>query len=245
MSARSRRASLGAARFALAAVAAALAVATGPAAAQAPARSAELAQLEQLVDGYERQLARVKSVDAIENLQSAYGYYVDKAMWSQAADLFADDATWEYGQRGVYVGRTRIRRALGLAGREGLRHGQLNNYMMLQPLITVADDNRTAKARWRSNMQLAANGKGQWGEGVYENDYVNDRGTWKISRLRFFVTALADYSLGWAEGAIPMEGPSREFPPDRPPTEVYESLPGVHVPRYHFRHPVTGRELAP
>jgi hypothetical protein len=116
---------------------------------------------------------------------------------------------------------------------------------MLQPIITVAEDNLTARARWRSDVQLAGGGKGQWGEGVYENEYRNDRGTWKISRLHFYVTALADYSLGWAQGAIPMEGPSREFPPDRPPSEVYESLPGVFVPRYHYRHPVTGREVAP
>ncbi len=48
---------------------------------------------------------------------------------------------------------------------------------MVQPIIHVSEDNRTAKARWRSDVQLARAGKGRWGGGVYENEYVNDNGT--------------------------------------------------------------------
>jgi hypothetical protein len=39
-------------------------------------------------------------------------------LWSAAADLFADDGIWEWGQSGVYVGRDRIRAALALRGPE-------------------------------------------------------------------------------------------------------------------------------
>ena len=41
---------------------------------------------------------------AITNLQHAYGYYVDRKMWDDVADLFATDGTMEMGLQGVYAG---------------------------------------------------------------------------------------------------------------------------------------------
>jgi hypothetical protein len=200
-----------------------------------------LGELEAAVDGYERRVARLKSANAIANLQRGYGYYVDKGLWTEAASLFAEDGTYEFGQRGVYVGRDRVRQALTLMGPEGLERGQLNNYPMLQPVITVAEDNATAKARWRSDVQLAADGEGRWGAGVYENEYVNEDGRWRISKLHYYVTMWAPYDTGWADGnALPMADASTDLPPDLPPTEVYGSLPEVYLPPYHYVHPVTG-----
>jgi cell division protein FtsB len=185
-------------------------------------------------------LARLRSRQAISNLQAELGYYIDKGLWSQAAELFAPDATYEYGQQGVYVGRAHIRTALGLMGPEGLQRGELNDYPMLQPIIDVAADNRTAKARWRSDVMLSRNGAGEWGGGVYENEYVNEGGTWRIQKLHFYVTFFADYERGWAAGSIPLAGPSRTHPPDRPPSEVYASFPGINLVPYHYPNPVTG-----
>ena len=48
----------------------------------------------------------------VTNLQHAYGYYVDRKMWDDVADLFASDGTMEIGLQGVYAGRTSIRRGL-------------------------------------------------------------------------------------------------------------------------------------
>ena len=196
--------------------------------------------LEQTVSAEARRLALVRSHDAVENLQGSYGYYIDKGLWTQAAALFSARGTYEWGQRGVYVGPAHIRKALGLMGPEGLQTGQLNDYTMLQPVIDVAPDNRTAKARWRSDVMLAAGGRGQWSEGVYENDYVNEGGVWKISRLHYYVTMVGDYEKGWVAGAIPLDPPSASVPPDAPPTEVYQSLPGVYLPPYHYKNPVSG-----
>lgn len=200
--------------------------------------------LETYVDALEARLARLASHEAIERLQRSYGYYIDKGLWSAAADLFADDASWEWGQSGVYIGRDRIRQALGLRGPEGLRPGELNIHFTCQPIVTVAPDNKSAKARWRSDIQLCTGGNGYWGEGTYENAYVNEDGVWKIASLHFYVTVLCEYERGWVDGNVPMEGPSDSLPPDRPPTEIYESLPGVHLPPYHYPNPVTGGQRA-
>jgi hypothetical protein len=198
--------------------------------------------LEAHLDSIELRLARQASHEAIERLQRTYGYYLDKGLWSDAAGLFAYDGTWEWGQSGVYQGRERIRAALELRGPEGLAAGELNVHFTCQPIITVADDNLTAKARWRNDIMWQSAGEGRWGEGTYENTYVNEGGTWKIAGLHFYVTMICDYDNGWIKGDIPMDGPSDTLPPDRPPTEVYASLPEVYLPPYHYPNPVTGAQ---
>ncbi|HTX24499.1 MAG TPA: nuclear transport factor 2 family protein [Steroidobacteraceae bacterium] len=185
-------------------------------------------------------LARLRSREAISNLQAELGYDIDKGLWSQAAALFTRDGTYEYGQQGVYVGQAHVRTALSLMGPEGLEPGQLNDYPMLQPIIDVAADNRTAKARWRSDVMLSRDGAGEWGGGVYENEYANEGGTWRIRKLHFYVTFFAAYDRGWASGSVPLEAPSRMHPPDRPPSAVYASFPGIYLVPYHYPNPVTG-----
>ena len=103
---------------------------------------------------YRERVERLEDADAIETLQATYGYYFDKGLWDDAADLFAADGSFEYGQMGVYVGKERIRRALLLFGPEGLAPGRLNNHMQLQSIVTVAPDGRTATARWQGMIML-------------------------------------------------------------------------------------------
>ena len=193
---------------------------------------------------YRERVERLEDQDAIENLQAYFGYYFDKGLWDEVADLFAANGSFEYGQRGVYVGQDRIRRALLLFGPEGLGKGYLNNHMQLQSIITVAPDGRTATARWQGMVMLSEPGaNGVWGVGQYENAYVKERGVWKIAKLHFYVQAMGDYDLGFSRGPLRMEGPSALFPPDRPPSEVYRTFPSGYTPPFSFVHPVTGEPL--
>src|SRR5262249_42754603 len=48
----------------------------------------------------ERRVGRVKDYYALENLESAYGYYLDKNLFNNLADLFAADGQMELAQRG-------------------------------------------------------------------------------------------------------------------------------------------------
>jgi len=131
-----------------------------------------------------------------------------------------------------------VKDGLALMGPEGLEPGQLNNYPMQQPIITVAPDNTSAIARWRSDVQLSRNGEGRWGGGLYVNEYRNVGGVWKIAKLHYYVTFWGDYDEGWTRHPIPMDPPSTDNPPDAPPTEVYASLPTAHFVPYHYEHPV-------
>jgi len=196
------------------------------------------------VTAYKQRVQALEDQDTIEKLQGTFGYYFDKGLWGEAAALFTAKGSFEYGQRGVYIGPERIRRAMLLFGPQGLGQGYLNNHMMLQPIVVVAPDGRTATGRWQGMVQLAQPGaNGIWGVGVYENTYAKEGGVWKISKLHFYVTALTDYDKGWMKSAYPMEGQSALFPPDRPPSEVYRAFPGAYIPPFSYRHPVTGQSL--
>jgi hypothetical protein len=202
-------------------------------AAQVKELQARLAELEQ-------QAGRAQDYIAIHNLQTAYGYYVDKCQWDQAADLFAEDGTLEIGLRGVWVGRDRVRQYLHKLPQ--LKYGTLFNHMQLQPMISVAPDGLTAKARWRAVMQVGILHKSaQWGEATYENEYVKDGGIWKIKKLHAYFTYYVDYYKGWDQGGDPPPPPIKDFPPDRPPTVDYKLYPDIFIPPYHYKNPVTGK----
>lgn len=199
---------------------------------------------EDRLDAYRERVERLEDQQDIEVLQSTYGYYFDKGMWEEVADLFARNGRFEYGQRGVYIGQRRIERALLLFGPEGLAPGHLNNHMQLQAVIRVAEDGQTATGRWQGMVMLSEPGaNGIWGVGIYENTYVKERGVWKIQSLHFYPTGMTDYDAGWTRSAIPMEGPSALFPPDEPPSEVYRAYPSNYIPPFSYPHPVTGEEI--
>src|SRR5688572_14851335 len=66
---------------------------SGPGAEQA----AQVRALTERIAALEQRKARVEDVNAIERLQAAYGYYVDRALWDEVASLFAEDGTIEIG----------------------------------------------------------------------------------------------------------------------------------------------------
>ena len=190
----------------------------------------------------ERRAERLTAETDVLNLQNAYGYYVDRKLWDDVAELFADAGTMEIGQSGVYVGQASIRRGLEQFGPAGLREGEINDYIFMQPIVTVAADGASAKTR---GVYLGMTGRvgagAEWREGLYENEYRRDRGVWKIETLHVYPRLVTDYDKGWAQDAKPLDPPSAAFPPDRPPTSAYESYPKFVIPPFHFRHPVTGR----
>lgn len=216
-----------------------------PAKTHAAARDASLtgqiAQLSAEVD-------QLEGARAVRKLQRAYGYYVDRGLWDEAADLFADDATIEIGMDGVYVGKARIKeylKRLG-GGQDGLVYGQLYEHAQLQPEVDVAADGLTAKGRWRELEMTGHFGKDAfWGDGIEENAYVKDGGVWKIRSLHLYVNFVAPHVGGWPRLQRAAEDwrseVAKAFPPDRPPTERYRPFPEPNIPPFHYRNPVTGR----
>jgi hypothetical protein len=201
-----------------------------------------LDQLEARIAAAETQVARAHDYDELENLKSAYGYYLDKSLWAEVAGLFAEDGTLEIGGRGVFVGREKVHQSLNTYGPQGLASGRLFNHIIVQPVITVAPDGLTAKMRSRAMVQTGVyGGAGTWGEGIYEDEFVKVDGVWKFKTLHFYMTFATDYTKGWARHAMANTKPDPKFPPDRAPTLVYDTYPTQSfIPPFHYPKPVSG-----
>ena len=202
-------------------------------------------ELEARVAALEARKTLLEDTNAVERLQRAYGYYLDRGLWDEAANLFAADATLEVGLDGVYVGQKRVReylRAVG-GGRTGLAPGQLFENMQLMPYVSISSDGRTAKATWRDVILSGQLGnRATWGEGPYVNQYVKDHGVWKIKSLHWYQTLVVPYHGGWAKNIDVNGGKyvSDQLPPDRPPTEQYRTWPGGYLPPFTFDQPENG-----
>ncbi len=206
------------------------------------AAGADAAVLQQRVAVLQARALALRDINDIKRLQRAYGYYSDAGQWDQVAGLFARTATLEIGLDGVYRGQDRIRQYLlaVAGGHQGLLPGQVNQSLQLMPVVNLAPDGLTAKGTWRAVILTGQAGKSaQWGEGPYENEYVKERGVWKISALHWYQTLMTPYADGgWARNPDVNGGhyAPASLPPDAPPTEQYKVWPGAHVPQFHFKN---------
>ena len=208
------------------------------AAAPAADFSGSVDDFENAIGRLEAEISRLEDEDAIENLQRIYGFYIDKGFWSEAAALFADSGTIEYGDSGVYEGRERVLEYLKTWGSEFPSEGRLFEHMQLQPVVHVGPDGSTAEGRWHLFSQEAQYGEfARWGTGVHENTYVKVDGRWLIQDMHVYPTMVANYEEGWAISALEDPGASAAVPPDRPPSVSHSRYPGRIAAPFHFAQP--------
>ncbi len=206
---------------------------------------AQTQTLEARIQQLEHALGLVQDQQEIERLQNQYGFYLDNRMWTEAADLFCDEApSIEIGQRGNYVGKIRVtrflREVLG-GGRWGLLRDEIINHIQLQMVITVDPGRTTARMRSRALVQgnsPPGSGKMLLAEGLYENEYVKVDGRWRIKRL-WWVPTYYFQVAGFDAAVFDSGPPSTEFPPDAPSGPRNEAL-GRRFPPFHYAHPFTG-----
>ena len=189
----------------------------------------------------ERRVARLNDEGDLVRLQNAYGFYVDKKLWDDAADLFATSATMEIDQQGVYVGRARIRKAMELAGPQGIKEGELNDRVQLQPVVDVSANGQRAWMRGSElRMTGVHHGASELGQGIFENEYVKQGGVWKIAAMHVYGRMRADYEKG-PQYARAFDGPSTTLPPDRKPTGAARAYPDTFHPPFHYSNPMADR----
>jgi hypothetical protein len=174
------------------------------------------------------------AASAVQNLQAAYGFYTDRKLWDDVADLFAPDATLDTGEA-AFHGRDAIRRGLGAVG---LAAGELNDRPQLMPVVTVAPDGLSATVRGIEIGQTGQHGgKSFWSVAIFDNRFVQRDGKWVIAAMRILPRMRADYAIGWAKNLPAIAGKS-----------AYPTAPGPKAriaPRLVSRpRPVGGADLA-
>lgn len=210
-----------------------------PATGTAPASKASLAALQTQVD-------RLKDEDRIRSLQSAYGFYQDRKMWDDVVDLFADDGLVEIGGQGIWRGKAGVRRWLETMGPEGLTHGQLNDQVQFDTIVTIAPGGNEA---WARGIELGMLGeadqeKGWWQITTFSNRFVKENGVWKLRELRRFPLMKTDIFQGWGKSRIVDPVPTGAGAPDAAVPTADAAAPGLAVPAFIAAHPVTGKPVA-
>jgi hypothetical protein len=206
------------------------------------ALDAAIAELEAAVAAASAEVERLRDLDALENLAGIYGYYVDKSMQDDIADLFTEDGIVEILGRGVFYGQDRVREYMHNLGPVGPQPGSLFNHMHLQPVIHIDPDGAHARVRSRLFVMFGIqNSNAQWGAGVYENELVKEDGVWKFAYLHAYQTFYTNYEDGWAKQASGIFAPYDRLPPDGPQSVVYDPYPAAFVPPFHYPNPVSGR----
>jgi outer membrane murein-binding lipoprotein Lpp len=205
--------------------------------------AAQIHALEEAVAAARKEVRRLRDIEEIENVAGSYGFYVDKSMQDDIADLFTSNGVVEILGRGVFLGQDRVREYMHNLGPVGPREGALFNHMHLQPVIDVSEDGNSADVRSRLFVMFGIlDTNAQWGAGVYENHLVKQDGVWKIDYLHAYQTFYTNYEDGWAKRASGIFAPYDRLPPDLPQSVPYDPYPAAFVPPFHYVNPVSGRD---
>jgi hypothetical protein len=217
----------------------------------------EIASLRNQVAELTHRMGVIEDIQAIRTLHFKYGYYMDKWLFPEIVDLFAEDGEI-YFLNGIFKGKQGVRRMFGDGfGISGPSYGVLTDHLHLQDIVDVAPDRMTAKGRFRcflmggiheSRTEPTAIPSQFWEGGVYENLYIKENGIWKIKLLNYNLAWQAEYEKGWAHSAVKllMVSPFTKTYPDDPrgpdalKTEPFRFWPDNFLVPFHYPHPVAG-----
>ncbi len=216
------------------------------------------AALERQIAEMSNRLGMLEDIHAVRTLHFKYGYYMDNCLFSEIVDLFADDSELRF-LNGVFKGKEGARRLYGGAtGLNGPVPGLLFQHLLLQDIVDVDHDRKTAKGRFRCFMQGGIHKskkdaperipKQFFEAGVYENTYAKEDGVWKIKLFDYNVIWQANYDEGWANkepGYMMVSAFEKTYPDDpRGPDEIREvpaNWPNMFLVPFHYPNPVTGK----
>lgn len=146
-------------------------------------------------------LTALAAEDAARNLQHIYGYYVDRKMWDDVADLFAPEGVLSIEGMGHFQGRAAILQAFERDGPAGLRHGELNDHPQFNLTVEIAPSGVEARVRGLDLGMTGRNGgDAAWTLTTFDNRFLKRGDTWTVMEMRLYPEARADYYAGWEPG---------------------------------------------
>ena len=173
--------------------------------------SARIASLEAVNTKLAGYTDRLEAVLEIMNLQSRFslwqelGYY--ERIWEELFSHKNPGVKCEIGESGVYEGPESVKRLwMALAGQKRQR-GYMANDFLMDPYIVIGSDNITAKGLWwifgtHSDHATPSPGDLQrltanWIAGKYDNEFVKEKGKWKLLSLHNIIYFRTPYDQGW------------------------------------------------
>ncbi|KAF1997509.1 hypothetical protein P154DRAFT_440938 [Amniculicola lignicola CBS 123094] len=155
--------------------------------------------------GLSHRISRMNDEDDVRNLQHAYGFYIDRRMWSDVVDLFASDGSVHIRNVGIHSGAGGIRKSLEeRMGPEGLTQGINNDHPIFGLIVEVHPNGKQALAR---GIEVGMIGDtktraASWEFNVFRNHFVKENGLWKLKKVDVTPLIVADYYQGWGNGSL-------------------------------------------
>ncbi len=124
------------------------------------------------------------ALEDIRRLKARYFRYMDQQRWDEWEQLFTSDVHADFSQDGgIHEGAAAFRAHVeaGLLGAISLHHGHMAELEVVAPGV--------ARGVWAMEDHILyppGSSRGRlWGSGWYEEEYrLDERGTWRIARLR-------------------------------------------------------------
>jgi hypothetical protein len=220
---------------------------------------ADVARLAGEVERLGHELGRLQDANAVRQLQFKYGYYMDKLLFGEIVELFAEDAVLHF-MGGVFRGKTGARRLYGGGTRmSGPTDGILFEHIIAQDIVDVSPDRKTAWGRFRTFLMGGVHESKTdappqlpsqfWEGGIYENEYVREDGIWKFKVFNYRIVYQARYEDGLAHSPVAplmVREFDRTYPEDPRGPDALAPAPPPRWPRnfvmpFHYPNPVTGR----
>lgn len=120
-------------------------------------------------------LARLVAIQEISDLIGRYAMLFDDEDWAGLDELWTDDAAFAVEDQ-AFEGRETLMQFLSTC----LPAGYRTKHMISRPLVELAPDGTTARAR-TDVVWIAANFENTI-VGRYEDEIVHDRGAWRFKR---------------------------------------------------------------
>ncbi len=167
-------------------------------------------ETKQTAEDLSHPIALLNDEDEVRNVQHAYGYYVDRRMWSDVVDLFpSGNSTFKIDNVGSFSGPKAIRQALETwMGPEGLSQGVLNERLLFNTIVHIHPnlmDNGDQLALTRGiEIGLVGDANktaGAWQFNVFYNRFIKTDGIWRLKDVHISPLVVANYSTGWGNGS--------------------------------------------
>jgi len=158
-------------------------------------------------------LARSAAYDGVANISATYGYYVDDSNAAGWANTMATRGFKETPFAGYHIGRERLI-AARVRGKGPEKQAGISYHWLLQPMVLVSEDGRSATGRFRLFQPRTGKTVGKEGDflaaqfwgGMYHDRYVLEDGSWRIWELTLdepYIVPVAWKDGVWAKSKDP------------------------------------------
>jgi len=145
----------------------------------------------------EARIRKLEDLEGIKRVKYKYFRCIDQGLWDEIGGCFAEKGVADYGPDRLLQGRAAItkffKETIGPAYSMCVHQGH-------NPEIDLTSDT-TATGIWELEnfMVTAKTNMGFWIAAFYEDEYVKEKGEWKINRTKVNLIFWSDIEKGWAK----------------------------------------------